>query len=378
MRIGETFKDGRYTVLYKLGWGHFSTVWMVRDGETGGLGALKVVKSASHYAEAARDEIQLLTALRDGDPRDERCCARLLDSFDHVGPHGRHVCMLFEVLGDNLLTLIRMYDHRGVPLRVARALARQCLVALDFLHTGPGIIHTDVKPENVMLRDPIKPRRRPQPGAEQAAPAPQGKLAAALAAGQKLTKAQRRRLKLRETAKAAKAAAKATGADERAGADEPAGADNPARAEEPARAAEPAELASTELTSAELAGVAERGLATAGGAIAAVESREPTAPLSLHELEERLVTMPAKVVDFGNACWVRKHFTDDIQTRQYRSPEVGRVSLCVCGEGWEWGGKKGGPLSCWWECVWVWHGAGLHTPSLLGNSSFFLARLLGI
>lgn len=31
MRVGERFKEGRYTVLHKLGWGHFSTVWMVRD-----------------------------------------------------------------------------------------------------------------------------------------------------------------------------------------------------------------------------------------------------------------------------------------------------------------------------------------------------------
>ena len=29
-----------------------------------------------------------------------------------------------------------------------------------------------------------------------------------------------------------------------------------------------------------------------------------------------------KLADFGNACWVHKHFTEDIQTRQYRSPEV--------------------------------------------------------
>ena len=29
-----------------------------------------------------------------------------------------------------------------------------------------------------------------------------------------------------------------------------------------------------------------------------------------------------KIVDLGNACWTYKHFTDDIQTRQYRSPEV--------------------------------------------------------
>lgn len=29
-----------------------------------------------------------------------------------------------------------------------------------------------------------------------------------------------------------------------------------------------------------------------------------------------------KIADLGNACWVDHHFTEDIQTRQYRSPEV--------------------------------------------------------
>lgn len=67
----------------------------------------QVVKSAAHYTEAARDEITLLSQIRDNDPDDAKCCVRLLDSFDHLGPHGRHVCMVFEVMGDNLLTLIR-------------------------------------------------------------------------------------------------------------------------------------------------------------------------------------------------------------------------------------------------------------------------------
>lgn len=29
-----------------------------------------------------------------------------------------------------------------------------------------------------------------------------------------------------------------------------------------------------------------------------------------------------KIADLGNACWVDRHFTEDIQTRQYRSLEV--------------------------------------------------------
>jgi serine/threonine-protein kinase SRPK3 len=29
-----------------------------------------------------------------------------------------------------------------------------------------------------------------------------------------------------------------------------------------------------------------------------------------------------KIVDMGNACWFHHHFSTEIQTRQYRSPEV--------------------------------------------------------
>lgn len=33
-------------------------------------------------------------------------------------------------------------------------------------------------------------------------------------------------------------------------------------------------------------------------------------------------SISVKIADLGNACWIDKHFTNDIQTRQYRSPEV--------------------------------------------------------
>ena len=29
-----------------------------------------------------------------------------------------------------------------------------------------------------------------------------------------------------------------------------------------------------------------------------------------------------KIVDMGNGCWTYHHFSDEIQTRQYRSPET--------------------------------------------------------
>jgi serine/threonine protein kinase len=38
--------------------------------------------------------------------------------------------------------------------------------------------------------------------------------------------------------------------------------------------------------------------------------------------EKEVFEMDAYVVDLGNACWTNKHFSEDIQTRQYRAPEV--------------------------------------------------------
>ena len=75
----------------------------------------------------------------------------LYDSFTHEGPNGTHVCMVFDVLGDNLLTLIKRYEYLGVPLLGVKALTRAMLKGLRYLHGKKNIIHTDLKPENVVF-----------------------------------------------------------------------------------------------------------------------------------------------------------------------------------------------------------------------------------
>lgn len=44
--------------------------------------------------------------------------------------------------------------------------------------------------------------------------------------------------------------------------------------------------------------------------------------LDSNEIIPGLEKISVKIADLGNACWVYHHFTNDIQTRQYRSPEV--------------------------------------------------------
>jgi serine/threonine-protein kinase SRPK3 len=33
VHVGDTFSDERYLIVRKLGWGHFSTVWLARDNK---------------------------------------------------------------------------------------------------------------------------------------------------------------------------------------------------------------------------------------------------------------------------------------------------------------------------------------------------------
>lgn len=151
--VGETYNNGRYVVVRKLGWGHFSTVWLSRDTTTGRHVALKVVRSAAHYTETAIDEIKLLSRIVQAKPSHpgRKHVVSLLDSFEHKGPNGVHVCMVFEVLGENLLGLIKRWNHRGIPMPLVKQITKQVLLGLDYMHRECGIIHTDLKPENVLI-----------------------------------------------------------------------------------------------------------------------------------------------------------------------------------------------------------------------------------
>ncbi|KAK4144964.1 kinase-like domain-containing protein [Dichotomopilus funicola] len=314
--IGEKFKDGKYTVVRKLGWGHFSTVWLSRDNNTGKHVALKVVRSAAHYTETAIDEIKLLNKIVQANPNHpgRKHVVSLLDSFEHKGPNGTHVCMVFEVLGENLLGLIKKWNHRGIPMPLVKQITKQVLLGLDYLHRECGIIHTDLKPENVLIeigdveqivKRVVKSetndkennrngrrRRRTLITGSQPLPSP---LNASFNASNLFPSpgAQSLGQMLQEGNKPKDTSPKQDAENTE---------DNQKQREKTA-----------DILTREVSGISLDKTATPTSTTGEKRKADDMQAFDI---------ISVKIADLGNACWVNHHFTNDIQTRQYRSPEV--------------------------------------------------------
>jgi len=421
VKIGDLFHN-RYHVIRKLGWGHFSTVWLCWDLKEKKFVALKVVKSASHYTETALDEIKLLKCVRDADEQDplrERT-VMLLDDFKISGVNGSHVCMVFEVLGHNLLKFIIRNNYQGMPLQNVKIMMKQVLEGLHYLHTKCQIIHTDIKPENVLVCVDESHIRKIAAEATQShklglklpgsamSTAPKELRKVDLNA--KMSKSKKKKLKKREkrnlalmeeamqhanameagkengVAEEEKEEAKVVGEEEVSSpmeekndnveeavlddkkeeetdkeelqspteevppevatatsaegdtteAPAPAepvmnGGNHHGDADEAAQAAENStEMAEAQDSKSEAMSVTSpeeelKSPVTPSNPIAGMLDQIQSPGCEVRKLDpcvEVVTDLKVKIADLGNACWVHHHFTEDIQTRQYRSLEV--------------------------------------------------------
>jgi len=202
-----------------------------------------------------------------------------------------------------LLDLIKRTRYQGLPLPVVKRITRQVLIGLDYLHQL-AIIHTDLKPENALVvMDPLEAF---QNASKMTVTEKQSKQESGGTKAVKMTKNQRRKLRLKQQ-----------------GDGDESQTTNPEEVSSPRSGGE----APIPENQAEAKNTA---VSTEAGTTTTVSSQSDSdVPLIGNQSRKGRAPLPSdpscynvKIVDFGNACWVHKHFTSDIQTRQYRSLEA--------------------------------------------------------
>jgi len=152
-RVRETVCDSKadtYEFVERLGYGAFGQVMKCQHNRKGGSSsvvALKLLRSKSSYLRQGKLEAEILDLLRRQDPDDQCHVVRMLDSFVHRG----HLCIAFEMLTSTLHEVLQERKFEGLDLRLVALFTKQLLKALIFLRQT-RVIHSDIKPENIMLR----------------------------------------------------------------------------------------------------------------------------------------------------------------------------------------------------------------------------------
>ncbi|TGJ78567.1 hypothetical protein E0Z10_g10195 [Xylaria hypoxylon] len=155
--IGDVY-NSRYKILNKIGYGGYSTVWVIEDlqsqtNDQREFLALKVLRADCYGTEHDIFEREILSHLRDGSRNllGYKYVTHLVDDFEHEGPNGKHVCLVFQLYGETLRSFGTWFDESMIPTAVMRIFTFQLLCALDFAHEH-GVIHTDIQPSNIFVK----------------------------------------------------------------------------------------------------------------------------------------------------------------------------------------------------------------------------------
>lgn len=138
----------KYQLIKRIGKGCFGQVFRVVDLSADKKLALKISKKKTFSRNAAMEEIKTLRYIAREDRGRMSLCVELLDSFDYHG----HVCMVFEELGTDVYHFMKSNDYVPFSIEAVRHIAYQLCYAVGFLHSQ-GIIHTDLKPDNILFVD---------------------------------------------------------------------------------------------------------------------------------------------------------------------------------------------------------------------------------
>lgn len=156
--------ESRYMVVRRLISGRYTSVWLAVDLSTYTTRnnpscesvAIKISRHELHYSKGIRLEIELrsriLRALESAHiPRTHSGVVRVMSHFYLTGVGSKHICLVMERMRCDARALLNLCASHRLPVETVRLIARDALRALDFLHFHCELVHTDIKPANILV-----------------------------------------------------------------------------------------------------------------------------------------------------------------------------------------------------------------------------------
>ncbi|EFY93145.1 serine protein kinase Sky1 [Metarhizium acridum CQMa 102] len=127
-----------------MGYGVYSTVWLAFDLELKQHVALKILTADSFGQGYDTFELGILRRIRAQNSSNPGATHILgpLDNFEHNGPNGNHVCLVFKAMGPDMSKYRRLFPKLRIPLPLMKVISKQLLLALSYLHDTCRVIHT--------------------------------------------------------------------------------------------------------------------------------------------------------------------------------------------------------------------------------------------
>lgn len=139
MKLGDILIN-KYICVCKLGHGKFSEVWMCFEFKTRKYFAIKIFDDP----EVAQHEMEMIDIIK---RINSRHCLSYIETFTC----NKVLHIVQPLMAGSLYDIMKSQYSHGLPFNAIIKIIYDLISALDNLHNTLGIIHTDIKPENILL-----------------------------------------------------------------------------------------------------------------------------------------------------------------------------------------------------------------------------------
>jgi serine/threonine-protein kinase SRPK3 len=134
-----------YNIIYEIGKGAYSIVWLAYSIITNNFYALKV-QDPNNFKDGM-EEVLFVNKL----PKKLNVYNHIIEYFIEIKENKKYLCSVWDLHSFNLDTFIRKSEY-NLTLDDIKHIMKQLITGVHYLHTKMKIFHGDIKSDNILIK----------------------------------------------------------------------------------------------------------------------------------------------------------------------------------------------------------------------------------